>query len=60
MDFQGCLSLKQSLLSVRFVETFSNNDCVYRLPDRSVAVICVDGCEEAYPDVALAQRWMSR
>ena len=55
MDFHGCLSLKQGLLSVLFMETFTVNKRAYRLPDRPVAVICVDGCEEAYLDVALAQ-----
>ena len=55
MDFHGCLSLKQGLLSVLFMETFTVNKRAYRLPDRPVAVICVDGCEETYLDVALAQ-----
>ena len=55
MNFHVCLSLMQSLLSVRFMETFTINERAYRLPKQPVAVICVDGCEEAYLDVALAQ-----
>ena len=34
---------------------FSMNGREYRLPTGPVAVICVDGCEEDYLDVALAQ-----
>jgi len=34
---------------------FSVNGRSYRLPTGPVAVICVDGCEEEYLDVALAQ-----
>lgn len=37
------------------METFTVNGREYRLPNQSVAVGCVDGCEEAYLDVALAQ-----
>ena len=48
----------QSLLSVRFVETFTINERAYRLPKQPVVVICVDGCEEAYLDVALAEERM--
>ncbi len=55
MNFHVCLSLMQSLLSVCFMETFTINERAYRLPKQPVAVICVDGCEESYLDVALAQ-----
>ena len=34
---------------------FSVNGRSYRLPTGPVAVVCVDGCEEEYLDVALAQ-----
>ena len=34
---------------------FSINGIDYRLPSGPVAVVCVDGCEEAYLDVALAR-----
>ena len=34
---------------------FSINGRDYRLPAGPVAVVCVDGCEGAYLDVALAQ-----
>ena len=34
---------------------FSVNGRSYRLPSGPVAVVCVDGCEEAYLDVALAR-----
>ena len=37
------------------MDTFTVNDRTYRLPEQPVVVICVDGCEEAYLDVALAQ-----
>ncbi len=54
MNFHVCLSMMQSLLSDCFVETFTINERAYRLPKQPVAVICVDGCEDAYLDVALA------
>ena len=34
---------------------FSVNGRSYGLPSEPVAVVCVDGCEEAYLDVALAR-----
>ena len=37
------------------MSTFTVNDRTYRLPEQPVAVICVDGCEEAYLDATLAQ-----
>jgi len=58
MDFRGCLYWKQGLLSVRFMETFTINERAYRLPNQPVAVICVDGCEETYLDVAFAEERM--
>ncbi len=37
------------------MDMFTVNDRNYHLPEQPVVVICVDGCEEAYLDVALAQ-----
>ena len=37
------------------MSTFTANDRTYHLPEQPVVVICVDGCEEAYLDVALAK-----
>ena len=37
------------------MDAFTVNDRTYRLPEQPVAVICVDGCEEAYLDVALTK-----
>ena len=34
---------------------FSINGRSYRLPSGPVAVVCVDGCEQAYLDVALTR-----
>ena len=52
-DFDVCLSLTLGLLSGSSVEEFSINGRSYRLPAEPLAVVCVDGCEEAYLDVAL-------
>jgi len=37
------------------MDMFTVNDRNYHLPEQPVVVICVDGCEEAYLDVALVQ-----
>ena len=37
------------------MSTFTVNDRTYRLLEQPVVVICVDGCEQAYLDVALAK-----
>jgi len=40
------------------MDMFTANDRTYHLPEHPVVVICVDGCEEAYLDVALEQERM--
>ena len=42
------------------MDEFTVNDRTYHLPGQPVVVICVDGCEEGYLDVALTKERMPR